>query len=142
VVQLSIQSFVLVNSQGIYLSLSLFFSNYGVQLILFSSDACLNRSYLSLKLLASSDLVVQICRIHSSFSLIFFRLSKNIVVRNFIFVDLIVEGPQLILSSLGLLVLQLQFCNQLVMIVFSLVQSLIQFCINRLVISHKSLQVF
>lgn len=113
-----------------------------IEPILFGSNISLNGTDFCLQLFTSCNLIVQISCISSCLSFVLLGLREDIVIGDFTLVDLVVKSSQLVLSSLRFFIFKLEFSYKLLMVIFSLMKSLIQFSIDRLIIPDKSFQIF
>ena len=112
-----------------------------VKLVFLASDFGLDFGYSVGEVFAFGGLVVAIGSIGSGFNFVFVGLGLDVVEGYLALVDLVVHGSQLILSFLGIFGFVFQFGYQLLMVVFGLMQSFIQFGVDRLVISDSSFKI-
>jgi hypothetical protein len=140
-IELPVEPLVVIQAEEMLLAQSLLLCHDEVQLVLLCAHVGLSGCQFGLQLLASSDLVAEIGRVASSFSLVLFGLPEDVVVGEFGLIDLVLDAAQLVLSPLGVLVLLLELSDELLVVVLSLVQSLIQLGIDGLAVPHSPLQV-
>lgn len=124
-VQLPVQLLVVVQPQEVLLPQLLLLSHDDVQLVLLGPDVGLHCADLRLQLLASAHLVVEVGGVGSGLALVLLRLRQDVVIGDLGLVDLVVEASQLVLRPLGLLVLDLQLGDQLLVVVFGLMEGLV-----------------
>ena len=100
-------------------------SDNDVQLALLASDLGVNIADSTRKVFSLCRLVVHLSSIGSSLSLILVSLSLYIIESDLALIDLVAKTSQFVLSLIGIISLVLQLSNQLLMIIFSLMQSLV-----------------
>lgn len=112
-----------------------------VELVLLRADVGLDCPDFSLQFLASAHFVVEIGSIGSSLSLILLRLREDVVIGDLGLVDLVVDAPELVLRPFGLLILDLQFGDQFLVVIFGLMEGLVELGIDGLVIPDQPLKI-
>ena len=115
--------------------------NDNVKLVFFASDFSFDLGYPVGEVFAFGGLVVAVGGIGSCLGFVLVGLGLDIVEGYFTLVDLVVEGPEFILSLLGILSFVFQFGDQLLVVIFGLMQSFVQFGVDWLVIPDGSFKI-
>ena len=139
-VQLTVELFVLVQSQEVGLPQPLLLGDDLVEVVLLASDPRLALCDLGLELLAPCEFVAQIGGVVASLCLVLLRLPQHVVIRDLVFTDLSLESSQLVLGPSCVLCLVLQFPHQLLVVIFRLSQGFVELGIDRLAVPRLPLQ--
>ena len=118
-----------------------FIGNDDVKLVFLASDFGLNLGYSVGEVFAFSSLVVAVGGVGPGLNFSLVGLGLDVVEGDFALVDLVVEGPEFVLGLLGVLGFVFQLGNQLLVIIFGLMQSFVQFSVDGLVIPDCSLKI-
>ena len=118
-----------------------FIGDDDVKLVFLASDLGLDLGYPVGEVFAFGGLVVAVGGIGPGLNFVLVGLGLDVVEGDFALVDLVVEGPEFVLGLLGILGFVFQLGNQLLVVVFGLMQSFVQFGVDGLVIPDGSLEI-
>ena len=129
-VKLTVEFLALFQTDEVFFPQFFLLGNDNVKLVFFASDFSFDLGYPVGEVFAFGGLVVAVGGIGSCLGFVLVGLGLDIVEGYFTLVDLVVEGPEFILSLLGILSFVFQFGDQLLVVIFGLMQSFVQFGVD------------